>query len=141
MKIKLLRGNTYVPTYGTEGAAAFDIYIPEDVIIKACTFCNKVPLGIAVELPKGTCLILCARSSLGTKSMLRVSNAIGVIDSDYRGEINVVIDNIGLRDAELKQGERICQGIITPIIQEQFDIVDELSETVRGSGGFGSTGK
>lgn len=130
-----------MPTYGTEGAAAFDIYIPEDVIIKACTFGNKVPLGIAVELPKGTCLILCARSSLGTKSMLRVSNAIGVIDSDYRGEISVVVDNIGLRDAELKQGERICQGIITPIIQEHFEVVDELSETVRGSGGFGSTGK
>lgn len=141
MKIKLLNGNTYVPTYGTEGAAAFDIYIPEDVTINACTFGNKVPLGLAVELPKGTCLILCARSSLGTKSMLRVSNAIGVIDSDYRGEISVVVDNIGLRDAKLKKGERICQGIITPVIQEQFEVVSELSDTERGTGGFGSTGR
>lgn len=136
-----MNGNIYVPTYGTEGAAAFDLYLPQDVTIKAATLGNKIPLGLAVELPKYACLVLCARSSLGTTSTLRVSNAIGVIDADYRGEISIVVDNIGLRDTELHKGERICQGIIMPMIREELEVVNELSETVRGSGGFGSTGK
>lgn len=140
IKIKRLRDNVKLPTYGTEGAAAFDFYAPTERIIEGISFRHKIPLGIAVEIPPGYALFIVPRSSTGLKTALRQSNSIGVIDSDYRGEIALILDNIDLGNETIKAGERIAQGFIIPIPTVEFEEVDELSETVRGEGGFGSTG-
>lgn len=139
IKIKRLQDNVKLPKYGTNGAAAFDFYLPEN--IKIYGFHKlKIPLGIAVEIPEGYALLIIPRSSLGFKTRLRQSNSVGLIDSDYRGEINLVLDNNSFFVKHLKAGERVAQGFIIPVPQVEFEEVNELSETERGTGGFGSTG-
>lgn len=137
IKFKKLR-DVKPPTYGTEGAACFDFYAPKNVTIQN-RLSNKIPLGIAVEVPDGYALFIVPRSSTGLKTGLRQSNSIGIIDSDYRGEIAVIFD-VFTYWAEIKKGDRIAQGYILPVTRIEFEEVDELSETERGNGGFGSTG-
>ena len=116
--------------------------------IPACTIpvlsTKKVPLGLAFEVPKGHAMLLFPRSSTGLKTPLRMSNSVGVIDSDYRGEVCCLYDNEGFNssylDHHIYKGDRIAQGMILPVEQVSFLDVDELSETERGNGGFGSTG-
>ncbi len=144
IKIKLLNENAKVPTYGSDGAAAFDFYACKNTVIPAFMQA-KVPLGIACEIPKGYVMLIMPRSSTGAKTPLRMCNSVGVIDSDYRGEICALYENDGHNntylDYEINTGERIAQGFVLPVEQVEFNVVDKLSTTSRGEGGFGSTGK
>lgn len=168
VKIKLLNENAVMPTYGSEGAAGFDLYATEDVVIEPGET-KKVPLGLAFELPPGYVLYIMPRSGVSLKTKLRQPNSVGVIDSDYRGEVAMMFDNIDLDDPAnyefvedmyvvkdvkgdfhhladfggayiVQKGDRVCQGVIQKLPDISLVQVDELSETERGSGGFGSTG-
>lgn len=142
LKIKLLAENAVVPTVGSQNAAGLDLYayIEEgDITVKPFTTV-KIRTGIAVEIPDGHFGGVYARSGLATKQGLRPSNCVGVIDSDYRGEVMVALYNDSNKPRKVVNGDRIAQLIIQPYLYAAIDIVDELSETDRGDGGFGSTG-
>lgn len=142
LKIKLLTENAVVPTVGSKNAAGLDLYayIEEgDIIVEPFTTV-KINTGIAVEIPDGYFGGVYARSGLATKQGLRPSNCVGVIDSDYRGEVMVALYNDSDKPRTVVNGDRIAQLIIQPYLNAEIDIVDELSETDRGNGGFGSTG-
>ena len=139
VKIKKTHPNGKIPTYATDGSGAFDFYSAEDRIVFP-QFPNAIRLGVAMEIPAGHVMLLFPRSSIGKKTWLRMANSVGVIDSDYRGTIHALYDNIALSRQEIKQGDRIAQGMIIPISKVEFEEVEELSTTERGEGGFGSTG-
>lgn len=140
--VKLLRDGAHLPTYGSLEAAGADLYacLEESVTI-APGETVFIPTGIALEVPKGCAGLVYARSSLGTKRGLAPANKVGVIDSDYRGEIRVVLFNHGSVPQTIENGERIAQFIITPVLTPSYTWVEELTQTERSSGGFGSTGK
>ena len=140
--VKLLRDGAHLPTYGSLEAAGADLYacLEESVTI-APGETVFIPTGIALEVPKGCAGLVYARSSLGTKRGLAPANKVGVIDSDYRGEIRVVLFNHGSVPQTIENGERIAQFIITPVLTPSYTWAEELSQTDRASGGFGSTGK
>ena len=141
VKIKLLTGTARVPTYATDGSAAFDIYADMSINIDSDDL-EIISTGIAVEVPENHVMLIYSRSGHGFRYGLRLSNCTGVIDSDYRGEIKVAM-TLDMPDGyvRIELGDRIAQGIIMPIEKTEFEIVDELSETVRGNNGLGSTGK
>lgn len=140
--VKKVRPNAILPTYGSNEAAGADLYacLEESVTIGAGETVF-IPTGIAMEVPKGYAGLVYARSSLGAKRGLAPANKVGVIDSDYRGEIAVVLHNHGQVAQTVAPGERIAQLVITPVLTPAYEEVDELTDTHRGSGGFGSTGK
>ena len=140
-RIKLLTDTARVPTYATDGSAAFDIYADMSINIDSDDL-KIISTGIAVEVPENHVMLIYSRSGHGFRYGLRLSNCTGVIDSDYRGEIKVAM-TLDMPDGyvRIELGDRIAQGIIMPIEKTEFEIVDELSETVRGSNGLGSTGK
>ncbi|MBE2989376.1 MULTISPECIES: dUTP diphosphatase [Sneathia] len=142
MNIKRMDKRAILPTYGTKYSAGADLYalLDEDLVI-APSETILVHTGICMEIPTGLVGLVFARSGLATKKGLAPANKVGVIDSDYRGEIMVPLHNHTKEEKVIKHGERIAQIIFMPYIMEQFDEVDELSETVRGEGGFGSTGR
>ncbi|QIC06125.1 deoxyuridine 5'-triphosphate nucleotidohydrolase [Brevibacillus sp. 7WMA2] len=190
VKIKRLHPDAVIPQYATTGSAGFDLVAVEDVAISPGET-KKVPLGLAFEIPEGFMMLVCMRSGIALNTGLRQSNGIGIIDSDYRGEVAMMFDNITEKEpliahdsdydfkegktiatdyrieypitvclrtisGELVRGERwhnypvgtylirngdrVAQGLILPVMQAQFIVADELSETERGAGGFGSTG-
>lgn len=142
IRLKLLREGARVPTYGTAQSAGADLYAClEDAIVIAPGESAWIPTGISAELPQGYAGLVYARSSLGTKRGLAPANKVGVIDSDYRGEIMVVLHNHSKSEQSIEPGERIAQLVITPVITPGFQVVEELEETERSGGGFGSTGK
>lgn len=140
--VKKVRNNAVLPTYGSADAAGADLYacLEEPVTIGAGETVF-IPTGIAMEVPKGYAGLVYARSSLGAKRGLAPANKVGVIDSDYRGEIAVVLHNHGKIEQTVSPGERIAQLVITPVLTPVYEEVKELSDTRRGAGGFGSTGK
>lgn len=140
--IKKMREGAILPTYGSEEAAGADLYacLEENVVIEPGQTCF-VPTGIAMELPLGYAGLIYARSSMGTKRGLAPANKVGVIDSDYRGEVMVALYNHGQQPQTVASGDRIAQLLITPVITPGFQEVEQLCQTRRGSGGFGSTGK
>lgn len=141
VKIKKLSDNATVPTYGSKFAAGADLYacIENDIVIEPhCT--AVIPTGIALELPQGFAGLIYARSGLATKKGLAPANKVGVVDCDYRGEVKVALLNHGTAAQTVCRGERIAQLVITPYITAEFVVSEELTETERGSGGFGSTG-
>lgn len=140
VKIKLMTDTARVPTYATDGSAAFDIYADMSINIDSDDL-KIISTGIAVELPEGHVLMIYSRSGHGFRYGLRLSNCVGVIDSDYRGEIKVAM-TVDMEDGyiRIESGDRIAQGIIMPVEKTNFIVADELSETVRGTNGFGSTG-
>lgn len=142
IRVKKLHPNAMLPTYGSAEAAGADLYacLEEEVIIQPGEI-YWVPTGIALEVPKGCAGLVYARSSLGAKRGLAPANKVGVIDSDYRGEIKVVLLNHSKQPQTLQPGERVAQFVITPVLQPAYEEVEELSDTNRGAGGFGSTGK
>ncbi|MBO4310687.1 MAG: dUTP diphosphatase [Lachnospiraceae bacterium] len=144
VKIKKLSENATVPTYGTPYAAGADLYacLEESVSIKPLET-KMIGTGIAMEIPEGYVGLVFARSGLACKKGLAPANKVGVIDSDYRGEIKVALHNHnGSGEALLVElGERIAQIAIVPYLKAEFEIADELEETNRGENGFGSTGK
>lgn len=140
--VKKLRENASLPTYGSAEAAGADLYACLDEKVSVAPGQTLlVPTGIALEVPKGCAGLIYARSSMGVKRGLAPANKVGVIDSDYRGEIMVALHNHGASPQEIAPGERIAQLLITPVLTPQYEQVDELSDTARGAGGFGSTGK
>ena len=141
VRIKKLRENAVVPTYGSEFAAGADLYaaIEEAVTIEA-NETKLIPTGLAMELPTGYAGLVYARSGLASKRGLAPANKVGVIDSDYRGEVMVVLHNHGTKAQTIEEGERIAQMVIAPYVTANFILSDSLDDTVRGEGGFGSTG-
>ena len=142
IKVKLLREGARIPTYGSAEAAGADQYACLEmpaVIGPGETV--WIPTGIALEVPKGCAGLVFARSSMGAKRDLAPANKVGVIDSDYRGEVNVVLHNHGSRVQRVEPGERVAQLLITPVYTPGFAQAQELTDTDRGTGGFGSTGK
>lgn len=142
IRVKILRERAKLPTYGTASAAGADIYawLESDVTIEPGKTAF-IPTGIALEVPEGCAGLIYARSGLACKQDLAPANKVGVVDSDYRGEITVALHNHGTEPRKVSHGDRIAQFIITPVLQPAYEIVEELSDTARASGGFGSTGK
>ena len=141
VNIKKLDSKAVTPTYGSEYSAGADLYACMDGPVtvepgQAVMFHT----GIAMEIPEGYAGLVFARSGLAAKKGLAPSNKVGVIDSDYRGEIMVSIFNHSQEARIVENGERIAQIVITPFITADWNVVDELNETDRGAGGFGSTG-
>ena len=143
MKVRItkLNENAVIPTYGSLSAAGADLYSCEGEITVKPFETVLVHTGIAVEIPEGYAGFIYARSGLASKRNLAPANKVGVIDSDYRGEIMVALHNHGTTEQTLCAKERIAQLVIAPYIRADFDEVEALSETERGSGGFGSTGR
>jgi dUTP pyrophosphatase len=142
IRVKKLHPNATLPTYGSAEAAGADLYacIDDAVTIQPGEV-YWVPTGIALEVPKGCAGLVYARSSLGAKRGLAPANKVGVVDSDYRGEIKVVLLNHSNLPQTLQPGERVAQFVITPVLTPAYEEVEELTDTTRGTGGFGSTGK
>ena len=142
IRVKKLREGALLPTYGTAQAAGADLYAClEAPLTIAPGETAWVTTGLALEVPEGCAGLVYARSGLATKRGLALANKVGVIDSDYRGEITVVLYNHGSEAQTISSGERIAQLIITPVLTPAYTETDRLSETLRGTGGFGSTGK
>ena len=142
VSFKKLNANATVPSYGSKSAAGADIYActeGENIVI-APGETKMVHTGIALEIPEGYAGLVYARSGIATKRGLAPANKVGVIDSDYRGEIMVSLHNHSSDVQEITDGERIAQLVIAPYLAVEFSEVDVLSDTERGSGGFGSTG-
>lgn len=139
--LKKLNDSAIIPTYGSEYAAGADLYACID---EAITFqpgeTILIHTGIAMEIPAGYAGLIYARSGLASKKGLAPANKVGVVDADYRGEIMVALHNHNTVAVSIEPKERIAQLVITPYLTAHFEEVEELSETVRGEGGFGSTG-
>ena len=141
VNIKKIKPNATVPTYGSANAAGADLYacIDDSLTINPGETI-LVPTGLAVALPEGYAGLIYARSGLASKKGLAPANKVGVIDSDYRGEVMVALHNHSNVPATIEPNERVAQLVITPYIAALYNVVDELDETERGEGGFGSTG-
>jgi dUTP pyrophosphatase len=131
-----------IPQYKTSGAAGADIcaLLPEPVVIKKGEHV-MIPTGLFFSIPEGYEIQVRPRSGLAAKNGVTVLNTPGTIDSDYRGEVKVILINLGNEDFEVKNGERIAQIVVAPVTIGAFEQVSVLDETERGAGGFGSTGK
>ena len=139
--VKKLRPNAKLPTYGSEFAAGADLYACLDAPVTIQPHQTYlVPTGLSLELPVGWAVMVHARSGMSTKRDLAPANKVGVIDCDYRGEVMVSLHNNGSKPQTVEPGERIAQLVIMPYLTAQFIETEELSDTVRGEGGFGSTG-
>ena len=141
VNIKKLDENAVIPAYGSEFSAGADLYAcggtdtvigPHETVM--------IHTGLAMEIPEGYVGLVCARSGLASKRGLAPANKVGVIDSDYRGELMVALHNHSDEQAVVENGERIAQIVIVPYLVADFTVKEELGETVRGTGGFGSTG-
>ena len=140
--VKKLNEKAILPTYGSAEAAGADLYACLDAPVTVQPGETAwIPTGIALEVPKGCAGLVYARSGLGVKRGLAPANKVGVIDSDYRGQIHVVLLNHGKTEQTIQHGERIAQFLITPVLTPAYEEAEELSDTDRGVGGFGSTGK
>ena len=140
LKIKKLSENAVIPSYGSASAAGADLYSAEAEIVIKPGETKLVHTGLAMEIPEGYVGLIYARSGIATKRGLAPANKDGVIDSDYRGEIMVSIYNHSSETQTIAAGERVAQIVITPYLTVNFVESEELDDTLRGSGGFGSTG-
>ena len=144
VRIKKLHPDAVIPTYATTGAAGFDLVAIEDLEMYPGQT-KLIKTGLAFEIPEGYEIQVRPRSGLSLKTMLRVANSPGTIDADFRGEACVIMHlqegGVFQLSSWIRKGDRIAQGVLCPIIQASFLEVDELNSTVRGAGGFGSTGK
>lgn len=142
MNVKIKQTGVYalVPKYATDGSGCFDLFAANGATI----FPNNhkpVGTGLAFEIPEDHVMLVFARSGNAAKYKVNLMNSVGVIDSDYRGEVMVMLQNKGHFDFEVRRGDRIAQAMIVPVQKVVFEKVDELSDTTRGENGFGSTGK
>ena len=142
IRVKKLSEKAILPTYGTPYAAGADLYacLESPVTIQPGQTA-WISTGIAMEVPEGCAGLIYARSGMACKRGVAPANKVGVVDSDYRGPITVVLYNHGNEPQTICHGERIAQMIITPVITPAYEIAQELSDTARGQGGFGSTGR
>lgn len=143
VRIQKLDEKAIIPSYGTENAAGADLYALTDGEAVAINphETKFIHTGIAMEIPAGYVGLIYARSGIACKRALAPANKVGVIDSDYRGEIMVALHNHSEEIAQIEDGERIAQIVIAPYIMADFKVADSLDDTDRGDGGFGSTGK
>ena len=142
VKVKKLREDAVLPTYGSEYAAGADLYACLDAPVTIEPHSTvMLHTGLAMEIPAGYAGLIYARSGLACKRHLAPANKVGVVDPDYRGEFMIALHNHSEIPQTVEPGERIAQLVITPFITADFNVVDELDETVRGEGGFGSTGR
>lgn len=142
IRVKKLHPMAKLPVYGSSEAAGADLHAClEGTIVVQPGETAWISTGIALEVPKGCAGLVYARSGMAAKRGLAPANKVGVIDSDYRGEIKVVLLNHSNQPQMIEPGERIAQFVITPVLTPEYILVDELSDTERGVGGFGSTGK
>ncbi len=143
VNFKRLDKNAHAPTYGSQFAAGADLYALTngETVSFSPGETKMIHTGIAVEIPVGYAGLIYARSGIATKRGLAPANKVGVIDSDYRGELMVSLHNHSDKIQEITDGERIAQLVITPFLAAEFCETEELSDTARGEGGFGSTGK
>ena len=142
VKIKKLNKNAKIPTYGTEFSAGADLYALLENAQKIAPGETKfIPTGLSFEIPVGTVALVFARSGLSCKQGLAPANKVGVIDSDYRGEIMVALHNHSNEAKIVENGDRIAQVVFMPYLHGKFEEVNSLEESSRGVGGFGSTGK
>ena len=140
MKIKLLNKNAKVPFRGSDMAAGYDLYSAEEIVIPVGE-CKLISTGIALEIPNDYFGGIFPRSGTAVKRGLRLANCVGVIDADYRGEVKVPLYNDSSVPQKIELNERIAQLIILPFATVEYEVVDELSDTERGEGGFNSTGR
>ena len=139
---KRLNPKAQIPKYKTDGSSGLDLMaLIEDPIKIKSQESTLIPTGISVAIPQDTEIQIRPRSGLAAKSNISVLNTPGTIDSDYRGEIKIILFNHGKEDFVVNNNDRIAQMVLMPILKIEFEEVDELPETIRGSGGFGSTGK
>ncbi len=140
--VKKLDERAVLPTYGSPYAAGADLYALTDgevVILPGET--KLMRTGLAMEIPEGYAGLIYARSGLASKRGLAPANKVGVVDADYRGEVMVALHNHSTQAQKIESGERIAQLVVAPFLKAEFDEAETLSDTVRGVGGFGSTGK
>jgi len=142
LKVKILREGAIIPKRATEESAGLDLsaLLKNPITIDPHEIA-KIPTGIAIELEKGFAGLIYPRSGLATKHGISLANCVGVIDSDYRGEILVAIINHSDKPFTINSGERIAQLVVSPVILPEIEITDNLNSTERGAGGFGSTGR
>lgn len=141
IKIKKIDERAKVPNYGTSYSAGADLYaLIDDQITINPGETKLIRTGLAMEIPKGFGGFIYARSSLASKKGLAPANKVGVIDADYRGEVMVALYNHSKETQIVENNERIAQIVIAPFYKANFEIVEELEDTIRGNGGFGSTG-
>lgn len=146
MKVRALIKKIYpdvkIPEYKTSGSSGLDLeaYIEEDITLGPNEI-KLIPTGISVAVPNDFEIQIRPRSGLALKNNITVLNTPGTIDADYRGEIKIILINLGKSEFVIKKGDRIAQMVVCPIVKIEFENVENLPETVRGSGGFGSTGK
>jgi dUTP pyrophosphatase len=138
LKIKKLDKDLPTPAYQTKGAAALDLYSREEGWIMPGER-HRFPTGIAVQLPPDTAGFVCPRSGWADKRGITLLNSPGVVDDDYRGEVGALMINMDSAPHHVKRGDRVAQLVVVPILRVDLDVVDELDETERGTGGFGST--
>ena len=142
IRVKKLRPGATLPAYGSLGAAGADLTACLDTPVTIAPGQTAfIPTGIALEAPANCAGLIYARSGMACKQGLAPANKVGVIDSDYRGEILVALHNHGCQSRVIKPGQRIAQLLITPVLTPAYEEVPELSDTLRDAGGFGSTGK
>lgn len=142
LRVRLLRDGAILPDYAYSGDSGFDLYLPvggEDIVVPSGGWV-KVDLGLSVELASGYELQLRSKSGLSLRHGLFMLNGIGTIDSGYRGELSALVGNFGTRDYVFRGGDKVCQGVISRVEHCEIRGVDDLSESVRGRGGFGSSG-
>ncbi len=140
VRIKKLTDTAKLPAYGSAYAAGADLYSDEGAFTVAPGETHLTHTGLSIEIPEGYGGFIYARSGLATKRGLAPANKVGVIDADYRGEIMVSLHNHSDKPQTVEAGERVAQLVIAPFLKAEFEEADELSDTVRGEGGFGSTG-
>ena len=142
INIKKLTNSAVLPERGSAYAAGYDLFadVQENVEIKAHTTA-MIPTGLAMEIPEGYFGGIFARSGLASKESLRPANCVGVVDADYRGEVKVALHNDSDDVRVITPGQKVAQLVVVPFLSVEFDEVETLNETVRGVGGFGSTGK
>ena len=142
VKIKKLDENAVIPTYGSEYSAGADLYyVGNEPLTVEAGQTVLVHTGVAMEIPEGLVGLIFARSGLATKRSLAPANKVGVIDSDYRGEIMVALHNHSDKPQTVESKERVAQIAFVPYVAAAFEVADELGDTERGTGGFGSTGR
>ena len=140
--VKKLDERAVLPTYGSEFSAGADLYaLAEEEICFAPGETKLVHTGLSMEIPQGYAGLIYARSGLASKRGLAPANKVGVVDADYRGEVMVALHNHSTMEQKIAPGERIAQLVIAPFLKAEFFESETLSETVRGEGGFGSTGR
>ncbi len=142
LKIQKLNENVTLPSYQTEGAAGMDLcaFLSEPVTLKSLER-KLIPTGLKMELPKGYEAQVRPRSGMSIKNGITLVNCVGTIDEDYRGELCVPVINLSTEEFTIQNGDRIAQMVISPVTKAEIEVVTELSNTSRGEGGFGSTGK